>query len=84
MNVKLKNKADSQYVYLNNNNNILIKDSTRFNKANNPLKIYLELDNGNSINTDSISINMICPILSKPILQTITGSKVFHIVKAIP
>lgn len=76
LNVKLKNKADSQYVYLNNNN-ILIKDSTRFNKANNPLKIYLELDNGNSINTDSISINMICPILSKPILQTITGSKVF-------
>ena len=77
LNVKLKNKADSQYVYLNNNN-ILIKDSTRFNKANNPLKIYLELDNGNSINTDSITINMICPILSKPIiLQTFTASKVF-------
>jgi len=75
--LKLKNKADSQYVYLNNNN-ILIKDSTRFNKANNPLKIYLELDNGNSINTDSITINMICPILSKPIiLQTFTASKVF-------
>ena len=76
LSIKLKNKADSQYVYLNNNN-ILIKDSTRFNKANNPLKIYVELDNGNSINTDSITINMICPILSKPILQTITASKVF-------
>ena len=76
LSVKLKNKADSQFVYLNNNN-ILIKDSTRFNKVNNPLKIYLELDNGNSINTDSITINTICPILSKPILQPISQSKIF-------
>jgi serine protease len=74
--VKLKNKADSQFVYLNNNN-LLIKDSTRFNKVNNPLKIYLELDNGNSINTDSITINTICPILNKPILQPISQSNIF-------
>jgi hypothetical protein len=76
LSIKLKNKADSQFVYLNNNN-ILIKDSTRFNKVNNPLKIYLELDNGNSINTDSITINTICPILNKPILQPISQSKIF-------
>lgn len=76
LSVKLKNKADSQYVYLNNNN-ILIKDSTRFNKANNPLKIYLELYNGTSSNTDSVTINSICPTLIKPLIQTTAGTKVF-------
>lgn len=75
-NVKLKNKTDSQYVYLNNNK-IFIKDSIRFVKANNPLKIYLELYNGTSSNIDSISINSTCSELIKPVVQNIAGTKNF-------
>lgn len=74
--VKLKSKTDSQYVYINNNK-ILIKDSIRFVKANNPLKVYLEVYNGTSSNTDSISINSTCSGLIKPVLQTIAGTKNF-------